>query len=44
MMKQFLLAVFLFLAISLSATGLYFNKTWHSISYSWLESWARHML
>jgi hypothetical protein len=43
-MKQFLWAVFLFLAISLSATGLYFNGTWQSISRSWLEWWARHML
>jgi hypothetical protein len=43
-MKQFLWASFLVAAVGLSATGLYFNETWKSISRLWLEGWARNML
>ena len=43
-MKQFLWASFLVIAVGLTATGLYFNETWQSISRSWLEGWARNML
>jgi hypothetical protein len=43
-MKQFLGAACLVIAVGLTATGLYFNERWKSISYSWVESWARHML
>ena len=43
-MKQFLWGAFLVIAMGLSATGLYFNETWKSITRSWLESWARNML
>ena len=37
-MKQFLWAAFLVTAVGLTATGLYFNATWQSISRSWLEA------
>ena len=43
-MKQFLVAASLIIATGLIATGLYFNETWQSITHSWLENWARHML
>jgi hypothetical protein len=43
-MQQFLWASCLVTAAGLSATALYFNETWRSISRAWLESWARHML
>ncbi len=43
-MKQFLWASCFVIAVGLAATGLYFNATWQSITHSWLESWARHML
>ena len=43
-MKQFLWAACLVIAVGLTATGLYFNETWKSISRSWLENWARNML
>jgi hypothetical protein len=43
-MKQFLWGAFLVIVMGLAATGLYFNETWHSITRSWLEAWARHML
>jgi len=43
-MKQFLGAASLFAAVSLIATGLYFNETWKSISHAWLVGWSRHML
>jgi hypothetical protein len=43
-MKQFLWASALILAAGLTATGLYFNETWHAITYAWLSGWARHML
>jgi hypothetical protein len=43
-MKQFLWAASLVIAVGLTATGLYFNETWQSITHSWLESWARNML
>ena len=43
-MKQFLWGAFLVIAMGLTATGLYFNETWKSITRSWLEAWARHML
>jgi hypothetical protein len=35
-MKQFLWGSFLVTAVGFSATGLYFNETWQSISRSWL--------
>ena len=43
-MKQFLWAAFLVIAVGMTATGLYFNETWKAISRAWLEGWARHML
>ena len=43
-MKQFLWAASFVITVGLAATGLYFNATWQSITHSWLESWARHML
>ena len=43
-MQQFLWASSLILAVSLTATVLYFNPAWQSITHSWLESWARTML
>ena len=43
-MKQFLWGGALIIAVGLTATGLYFNETWQSISRSWLEGWARNML
>ena len=43
-MKQFLAAASLIIATGLIATTLYFNETWQSITHSWLENWARHML
>ena len=43
-MKQFLWAAFLVIAVGLAATGLYFNETWKLITRSWLEGWARNML
>ncbi len=43
-MKQFLWASGFVITVGLAATGLYFNATWKSITHSWLESWARHML
>jgi hypothetical protein len=43
-MRQFLWAAFLVITVSLTATGLYFNETWQSISHSWLQVWARNML
>ena len=44
LMKQFLYAASLVIAIGLTATGLYFNSTWQTISRGWLEWWALHML
>jgi hypothetical protein len=44
MMKQFLWASCLVIAVGFTATGLYFNGTWQSISRSWLEWWARNVL
>jgi hypothetical protein len=43
-MKQFLVASLLVIATGLTATGLYFNSTWQTISRGWLEWWALHML
>jgi hypothetical protein len=43
-MKQFLMAASLIIATGLTATTLYFNDTWQTITRGWLESWARHML
>ncbi len=43
-MKQFLLAALLIIAVGLTATTLYFNATWQAISRAWLEYWAQHML
>ena len=43
-MKQFLWAAFLVIAMGLTATGLYFNQTWQSITHSWLAGWSQHML
>jgi hypothetical protein len=43
-MKQFLWAASFVVAVTFTATALFFNSTWHTISQSWLESWARHML
>jgi hypothetical protein len=43
-MKQFLWASLLIVAVGLAATAMYFNPTWQSISRSWLENWARNML
>ena len=43
-MKQFLWAAFLVIAVGLSATSLYFNGTWQSITRSWLEWWAQRIL
>lgn len=43
-MKQFLWGASLVIVVGLTATGLYFNETWRSISRSWLEAWGRHML
>ena len=44
LMKQFLYAASLVIAIGLTATGLYFNSTWQTISRGWLEWWALHIL
>jgi hypothetical protein len=44
MMKQFLWAAGLIVAVGLAATGLYFNPAWQSFTQSLLEGWARHML
>lgn len=43
-MKQFLVAASVIVAVGLTATTLYFNDTWRAITRGWLESWARHML
>lgn len=43
-MKQFLYAAFLVIAVGLAATCLYFNDSWIAISRAWLEWWARHIL
>jgi hypothetical protein len=43
-MKQFLYAALLVIGVGLTATGLYFNSTWQTISRGWLEWWAQHML
>jgi hypothetical protein len=43
-MKQFLMAASLIVATGLTATCLYFNHTWQTITHAWLEGWARHML
>lgn len=43
-MKQFLWGASLVIAVGLTATSLYFNETWKSITRLWLEAWARHML
>jgi hypothetical protein len=43
-MKQFLSAAFLVIAVGLTATGLYFNHTWQAVTRGSLENWARHML
>ncbi len=43
-MKQFLWAAFLMIAVGLTATDLYFNETWKSVTRSWLDGWARNML
>jgi hypothetical protein len=42
-MKQFLGAAALIVAVGLTATGLFSNATWQAISLGWLQSWARHM-
>jgi hypothetical protein len=42
-MKQFLQAAALVIAVGLTATWLFFNPAWQSITTSWLEAWARHM-
>ncbi len=43
-MQQFLWGASVVIAVGLTATSLYFNETWRSISRLWLESWARRML
>ncbi|HEY1766917.1 MAG TPA: hypothetical protein VGG26_04650 [Terracidiphilus sp.] len=43
-MKQFLMGASFVVTLSLSATGLYFNSTWQTITRAWLQYWARHML
>ena len=43
-MKQFLGAALLVIAVGLTATGLYFNDTWRATSRAWLEWWGQHML
>lgn len=43
-MRQFLMAAGLVVAVGLAATGLFFNGTWQAITRRWLEAWARHML
>ncbi len=43
-MKQFLVAAFVVLAVGLTATMLYFNGTWKAIARALLEGWARHVL
>jgi hypothetical protein len=43
-MKQFLYAASLVIAIGLTATSLFFNSTWQTITRGWLEWWAQHML
>jgi hypothetical protein len=42
-MKQFLQAAALVIAVSLTATGLFFNATWQSITLGWLQAWAPHI-
>jgi len=32
------------IAVGLTATGLYFNGAWRSMTHSLLEGWARNML
>ena len=43
-MVQFVWGACFVIAVGLAATSLYFNETWQSITRSWLEGWARHML
>jgi len=43
-MKQFLWASLLIIAVGLTATTLYFNSTWQAITRAWLVNWSRHML
>lgn len=43
-MRQFLVASSVIVAVGLTATALYFNSTWKAISHAWLEGWAHHML
>ncbi len=42
-MKQFLQAAVLVIAVDLTGTWLFFNATWQAIARGWLEAWARHI-
>jgi uncharacterized membrane protein YozB (DUF420 family) len=42
-MKQFLQAAALVIAVDLTGTWLFFNADWQAIARGWLEAWARHM-
>ena len=41
-MKQFLQGAVVLVGVGVSATGLYFNPAWQSVSTAWLEAWVRH--
>jgi len=41
-MKQFLVASGFIVFVGLTATALFFNPTWQSITLSWLQAWRRH--
>ncbi len=43
-MKQFVMAALVIVAVGLTATSLYFNSAWQTITRAWLEYWAQHML
>jgi hypothetical protein len=42
-MKQFLEAAALVVAVGLTGTWLYFNATWQAITNGWLVAWAPHI-
>ena len=41
-MKQFVQAALLFVCVGVTATGLYFNPTWRSITRGGSRAWVRH--
>jgi multisubunit Na+/H+ antiporter MnhB subunit len=42
-MKQFLEAAALVVAVGLTGTWLYFNATWQAITNGWLVAWTPHI-